>query len=302
MEIEKEVDDCEVLDGYQLEKVEPKDLSEFMFNPFKRSAYCNGMVFQKYLSDTFIDEVLCMKDSIIAKVAYIHYPIKKVYTQFEFNNLEIECLDNSFVTIRSLIEKVIDITKNAINEAKVANMSEIKKQVIYNTLYSMNYDGLFNSIVFSRILGEDYEFISNSVTEQSALTFARQRGFLELIDITNGKLYDVKAFVDELIFTKDFINREVVCEGIKEEAYAYFEAGCFNQRELQFKKLVEKIKGCGILILDAKLSDGCTVHLLNHISCLGKFRQTNDGKHLIDFHLIETIEHNGKIIYDKNDV
>lgn len=299
-DIEKKATDCDILDGCPLKKIVETDLNEFMLNPFKRAAYFGDTVFQKYAVDIFVDEIISMRNSDIQNLAFIDYISKKVFTQYGFDELGIKSLDDSFITIRSMIRAVAKITADVINKAKVDRLDEIKGKVIYDVLYSKHYNTIFKQIVFSRILDEEFQFPLRSVIEVASVNFTRTLELVDLIKIIDGNHEQIKPFAEDVVFSQNFIEREIIFEEIKQKADDYFEAGHFNQRELKFKYYIEKVKASGLKQFEATLTDGTIISLKNIVFATGKVRLAKDRKALIDFEMIKTIEHEGEIVYDKD--
>lgn len=299
-EIIKEPENPKSLEGYKLNKIDEKKLCEFMHNPFERATYFRNLVLQKYTVDIFVDEVVAIGNSKLQNLAFVDYLSKKVYTQYGFEDLLIEGFDDSFVTISSMIKAVAKITADAFNKAKVDRLHEIEDKPIYDILYTKDYNIYFQQIVFSRIVGEAFRFPLRSVTEISSMNFARKLKLVDLVNIIDGNYEKIEPFVEDVIFSQNFIEGEVVFKKIKKEADDYFEAGHFNQRELKFKYYTEKVKVSGLKHFEATLTDGTIVQLKNAIFLNGKVRFLKDRKASIDFEMIKTIEHDGKIVYAKD--
>lgn len=299
-EIEENASNCDILDSCQLEKIAEKDLSEFMLNPFKRAAHFRDVVFQKYTLDVELDEVILMQKFEFKSIAFAAYKSKKVYTQNEFDDFNIDDLDDSFVAISKINRLVAKIMAEAIERAKVDKLDEIKDKPVYDILYTRHYKAFFKPIVFSKIIGEDFKFPAKSVISISTINFVRSLTLMDLIGITEGNLKTIEAFVNEFIFSNNFIEREIVFERIKQEADDYFKAGHFNQREILFKNYIDKVKSSGLKQFTAKLTNGTFRALKNEVSCSGQVKSAKDKNVSIDFESIKSIEYNGKVIYDKD--
>lgn len=298
MGIEKDEANCDVLSSCQFEKIETKDLSAFLLNPMRRSGYFNGMIFQKYEVDIYVDELFYMKDGKFKGFAFSNYQTKKIYTQKIFDELELEGVDDSFLSIQSVAQNATRVVSDRINKAKVDRINDIKDTSTYDSL-SKQYAFVYPQIVFLKILGKEVEDFTRNIVEVNAMNFVKSLKFRELLRVIDGNYPKIEQFIEEFIFTKAFIEREVVIEEFKESAYAYFEAGYFNKRELLFKKFVEKVKASRSKIFKATLMDGSIVKLKNEIVPNGIVKVLKDGRDDVDFEKIKTLEVDRKIIYDK---
>lgn len=287
------------LDGYQLATIEDKEICEFMLNPFKRATYFRDMILQKYTVDIGIDEVVVMNNLEFKNIAFVYYQDKKIYTQHGFDEFGIQDLDDSFVKIGSLIDNVANISADLLTKAKVDRLKEIKEQLLYEQVYSQQYILLFQSMVFSKILEEEYQFPMRSVIESSSILFARNLKLVDLLSIINVDYSRAEPFIDDLIFTKTFIEREVVFEEVKQAADKHVEKEPLSKRERSFKNYVEKIKACEAETVTATLMTGRVIELKRRVSIHGKVSPVDDTKMLVDFEHIKRVKHGEEIIFEK---
>lgn len=274
-------------------------LSDFLLNPFQRTVILNGGIIHKYEEDIFSDKIVYMKDAILKQVAAVHYPSGKILVMNEFDTLDMQSLKAPFYNIDNMRKTIEDLAICELKKAKVEKLSAIKKRPIFQELYDLHHKGLFQRIVFSIMVGNDYAcpFISKIFT--SSAEFASKLTLSDMVKIMDGDLSQIHKFVEISIFTKDFIARDIVFDEIKKSARNYCDIGKFSEKEVLYKAYYEATVSSGADTFVATLIDGSSMIVKNKMNCLGKVETMHLIDKFINFQAIYKLEYKNKFIYEK---
>lgn len=282
----------------RLDKVDNNDLVSFLINPFMKTACFNNAVLQKYPIGFRLDKVIFLENFKLDQFAIIDYQTNKIYVDEGWFLYDCYDPDGSLVFIDDLRSMVSDLTCEFIKKMKLEKSKEIIDSDVYNSLYKKNYHNVFQAMVFSRILGEEFEIEKKDRIGILSKDFSEKISLKKLVDIVIVDLSYLKRFAENLVLSNKFIEREYVLERLQEEANEYYLKGAFVKREEAFKHFVERISTSGAKKFTGFIEDGTIYHFDNRVTSTGKLMAV--GKDLVfDFQLLERVEANGKVIYKR---
>lgn len=236
-------------------------LAEFLLDPFQETAMLNGGILHKYQEDIHTDKIIYMKNSNFKEVAAAHYPSGKILIMDSFGCLDMNSLKEPFYNIEDVRKTIEQMAIDELKKAKVEKLETIKQRPVYDSLYNQHHKGLFQRIVFSMMVGNDYTcpFISKIISSSAA--FASKLTLSDMTKIIDGDLSQIHKFVEISIFSKDFIARDIVFDEIKKSARNYCDIGKFSEKEILYKAYYEKTTSSVAETFVATMIDGSSMIL-----------------------------------------
>lgn len=287
--------------GYKLKIIEEEELSKFLLNPYEKTVYFHGTLFQKYPKSHRIDDVFYFGN--IGNGLY-----KFGCVVYEKNEI---ILEDGFVSNCELYEQApfvdaIDFRNrirlemiDRLEELKAKRLKKIKAKRKYKELYNHYKKEYFHLHVFPLLGTSSLLIKSHSGTNTKIVEFLNMLGIDELINITLGDTTKVDEFLDRVIESNDFLGTDILHPEIAKEAQEYVAAGKFTERELMLIDYVQKTKEAMVDSFNVLTVNGKKLICKNEINQSGQVPLLEDEWLKISFEEIEKVTHCGKVIYEK---
>lgn len=290
--------------NYLVKKIEANDVLDFFFNPFANTAQFKTYIFQKYPKNEYVDSIVYI-DPINEKfyqIAYVHYGLGKLFLD---NAIPLGLLmidERISVSLQEVRDEAHKLKEAIIKDLTIEKEKELEETSDYKRAYDYYERKVYDKLIFSKMGTCRYNTELISFANFQTDNFFNKLDILDLIAIYEGDLKVLRKNAEKRVFSYEHIISEVIMPLFEKRADDYIGAGKFTEREEQLIYFLDKIKEIKAASFNVESMHGRKGLFRNKVSYDGSLYMVEASFLKLDFQEVKTIEVDGNIVYEKEDM